>query len=214
MIPIVLLWIWTTLLVLYSNNAEETALQKPPAILLPPEEEQWLFWLGYKASCPFGQSSKRGVIKILGLIRIFWKNSVHDPKGRLAKNEHIGANCLWDIGPVITWLCSDNSIQTLRNQFGGRPPKSLQTEYGHYVPGSQIVGKTKNRTWWRLRLEYLLKSKMKCVKLSRFHVCCLPNIIVMFGIVHFNIIDCCRLLTIVIDFYRFTISIGGLYRLM
>ena len=188
MIPIVLLWIWTTLLVLYSNSAEETALQKPPAILLPPEEEQWLFWLGYKASCPFGRSSSwrvrrrtNRISEIMGFVRIFWKNSVHDPRGLLAKNEHFGANCHWDINPYKPFEI-----------FWGSTPQNF----------TDRIRKTENRTWWRLRLEYLLKSKIKCVKLKP--VSCVLLAKYRRHVQNYSLQDycCCRLISIVIDFYR------------
>ena len=49
------------------------------------------------------------------------------PRGLLAKNEHFGANCLWD----VSWLYLENSIQTLLIFFGSThepTPKEFKNE--------------------------------------------------------------------------------------
>ena len=59
----------------------------------------------------------------MGFVSIFWKEQ--HPRGLLAKNQHFGANCLWDIGPVMLWWLYTNpskfdlglNVYSLRKQW-------------------------------------------------------------------------------------------------
>ena len=88
------------------------------------------------------------------------KTVVPQKNSRARENWRREKETWWEKLGGTNWLSPGYALITPYKPFeifwGSTPPKFTDRIRTNYVPGSQIVGKTKNRTWWGLRLEYLL----------------------------------------------------------